>query len=1007
MSAKKVFFGSGVPDGSATVATAVRRALWPRASALTLGALGALGSIASGSALAADSPAAPSTDSREPLSEVVVTGIRESLESAQAIKQNSEQIVDSVSAQDIGALPDRSVSEALQRIPGVTLQRTDNNRDPARLSSEGGAVFIRGLSWVRSELNGRDIFSANNGRSLSFEDVSADLLSGIDVYKSPSADLIEGGIGGTVNLRTRMPFDTHKRIVAFSADYNYADLLKHGFLSGNGLFSDQWDTGIGRMGALISGSIGNVGNRTDSIQTGRFVSETLTAPAGNAPAGSTVDIPNSMGWRRVDWQQRRTVLSGAFQWEPTDKWLVTLQAFQSKDNPHDLEYAEGDYGSYLSSQAGISQIHFNSSGIAVSGTVPITPQLDTRYETQHHSTDDFSLGVKFAPTDRLHFSGDVQYVKSHADLTSLTAFTQVGDANGNPIANTNLNFDLSGNNPYMQLTQSPNVMTNPNNTWWAAAMDHLEDNDAHGWAERLDGDFKFEDNAWLDAFRFGVRATDKDSITRETGWNWSLLSRQYGGSSAPVFLSSTPSYASSLIPYTDFFRGNVNLPGVGYFPSYQLVRNGTAYAYSLLKGTETAGWGWTPLTTDWTKAIPGGDNLNSGINEQMEKTYAGYLLLRFAHKDTPLGKMDGSIGVRVVRTQEHTGPAVVAINGLQNALSVTDCVNANGAAACQFLINATNFTNGATTQGIQFPDNNYTDVLPTFNLRFLLTDDLQLRFALSKAMVRPSFSQMTGFTSLGFGLLGNSGYQPALVNSVTGTGGNPELKPTRAKQADTSLEWYFAPTGSLTFAAFYKDIKDYVFQGVDTESFTSNGVTEKFQVTRYINGASGKVKGFELGYQQFYDFLPGLLRGIGFQGNLTFVDSNGGRNAAVNLLDTPEATGAADQTLPLEGMSRWSYNAALMYEAHGVSARAAWNWRERYLLTTSAANINAPVWSENYGQLDSEVFYNITANVKLGVQGTNLLNSRTFLDVGGAVLAPRYQWTDTDRRYALAIRAQF
>ena len=403
MSAKKASLVSGVPDDSATVATAVRRALRPRASVLTLGALGALGSIASGAALAADAAATSSTDSRETsstdsrdtLSEIVVTGIRKSLESAQAIKQNSEQIVDSVSAQDIGALPDRSVSEALQRIPGVTLQRTDNNHDPARLSSEGGAVFIRGLSWVRSELNGRDIFSANNGRSLSFEDVSADLLSGIDVYKSPSAELIEGGVGGTVNLRTRMPFDTRKRIVAFSADYNYADLLKQGFFSGNALFSDQWDTGIGRIGALVSGSLGNVGNRTDSIQTGRFVSGVLPVAFGNEPAGAIVDIPNSMGWRRVDWQQRRTVLSGAFQWEPSDKWLVTLQAFQSKDNPHDLEYAEGDYGSYLSS-LGTSQLHFNSGGIAVSGTVPITPQLDTRYEKQHHSTDDFSVGVKFA-----------------------------------------------------------------------------------------------------------------------------------------------------------------------------------------------------------------------------------------------------------------------------------------------------------------------------------------------------------------------------------------------------------------------------------------------------------------------------------------------------------------------------------------------------------------------------------------------------------------------------------
>lgn len=134
-----------------------------------------------------------------PIEEVVVTGLRQSLESAQAIKRNAEQIVDSITAQDIGALPDRSVSEALQRIPGITLQRTSANRDPARLAAEGGGVFIRGLSWVRSETNGRDIFSATNGRDLSFEDISADLLAGVDVYKNPSADMVEGGVGGTVN----------------------------------------------------------------------------------------------------------------------------------------------------------------------------------------------------------------------------------------------------------------------------------------------------------------------------------------------------------------------------------------------------------------------------------------------------------------------------------------------------------------------------------------------------------------------------------------------------------------------------------------------------------------------------------------------------------------------------------------------------------------------------------------------------------------------------------------
>jgi TonB-dependent receptor len=210
----------------------------------------------------------------------------------------------------------------------------------------------------------------------------------------------------------------------------------------------------------------------------------------------------------------------------------------------------------------------------------------------------------------------------------------------------------------------------------------------------------------------------------------------------------------------------------------------------------------------------------------------------------------------------------------------------------------------------------------------------------------------------------------------------------------------------LTFDVFYKDIHNYIFTGVDNETYTNNGVTQTFQVMENMNGSHGTVRGFELAYQQFYDFLPSVLQGIGFQGNLTFVDSNGGANSALNVFDAPEAAGAQNKSLPLEGMSRWSYNAAAIYEGHGVSARVAWNWRERYLLTTSAANLNEPVWAENYGQLDAEIFYSVMDNIKVGVQGTNLLNSRTYLDVG-ASLAPRYSWTDTDRRYALAVRAQF
>ncbi|HEV8694641.1 MAG TPA: TonB-dependent receptor plug domain-containing protein, partial [Lysobacter sp.] len=141
------------------------------------------------------------------LDTVVVQGVRGSIVKSQAIKRDAEQIVDSVTAEDIGALPDRSVTETLQRVSGVTIDHFMARNDPDHFSAEGSGVMIRGLTQVRGELNGRDIFSANSGRGLSFEDVPAELMSGVDVYKNPSADIIEGGLGGTVNLRTRMPFD--------------------------------------------------------------------------------------------------------------------------------------------------------------------------------------------------------------------------------------------------------------------------------------------------------------------------------------------------------------------------------------------------------------------------------------------------------------------------------------------------------------------------------------------------------------------------------------------------------------------------------------------------------------------------------------------------------------------------------------------------------------------------------------------------------------------------------
>src|SRR3990170_5079294 len=177
--------------------------------------------------------------SETPTDEIVVTGGRASLRSAQAIKKNSDQMVDSIVAVDIGKLPDVNVAEALQRISGIQITR---NR------GEGSSVAIRGLTQVRTEINGRDSFSATDGRALSFEDIPSELLAGIDVYKNPSARLIEGGIGGTINLRTRMPFDAPGLVVSASVTGTHYDLREKNGYAVSGLISNRWDTGIGEIG---------------------------------------------------------------------------------------------------------------------------------------------------------------------------------------------------------------------------------------------------------------------------------------------------------------------------------------------------------------------------------------------------------------------------------------------------------------------------------------------------------------------------------------------------------------------------------------------------------------------------------------------------------------------------------------------------------------------------------------------------------------------------------------
>lgn len=1028
-------------------------------------------------------PAAAATaESTAPIETVVVTGIRASLKSAQAIKRNANQIVDSITAVDIGALPDRSVAEALQRVPGVTVQRTDQNRDPVRFAGAPNTVFIRGLSWVESLIDGREVFSASNGRALSYGDLSSDLLAGIDVYKNPTAQMIEGGVGGTVDLRTRRPFDQDGLLAAASVEFDTGNLFPKTTPSGNALVSDRWDTKIGEIGALLSVDYQDLGTRSNGFAFDHYdcvdISSNTVHGARNSTDCNTVDpanrrfIPDTISWRQIDWEQKRTALDGSVQWRPNNALEFTFHALVSIADPHDVEHTQSNNSEGM--QVGDPSYKYSADGTWIGGSqsnAKITG--DTRIGRRHESTGSYSWNAKFTPNDSWTVTGDLEYIESEATNYSMTGFTGLADCGGysnglkGPCETMTVNIPNSG---HPIVSQTPKAGTEvQHNYFWLAMMDHMEDNFAHAWTYRGDATYTFNDeDGWLKAVDFGYRGADKQAVTRQTGYNWSMISALHDQTwMSPTALDSTgfdsahqnPAlpHQSDLYNFEGFFGGNA--PGTAWYPSVDLLSQGTGHVFSLMKDAEElgqdgmGGWGWVPYSVKagcpngsvnqevhclalYGAGHPEADNISAGINNQSEKINSGYAMINFGHDGflNLSNKIDGNIGVRIVSTSDSSSDGQLLVpTGFDQAacLAFQTLYQSVGEAPnnCTDISHAATFSAGGNQSGLAV-DNNYTDVLPSFNARVQVTDDLQWRFAASKAIVRPDFSQMQNFTNLSFGFGPNNdtndpflpGYNPSLPatssadnhtgefatngTAMTGTGGNPRLKPLSANQYDTSIEWYFAPTGSLTLAVFHKDIKNYFLTATDAEQITSGGIPYTFDVQRVFNGNHGSVGGFELAYQQFYDFLPGAWSGIGLQANYTKIYNNGGANPIVNLFENPEVANAK-APLPLEGMSPDSYNIAAMYEKYGISARLAYNWRSSYLLTSSAANVNQPVWSEAYGQVDASVFYTFLDHYKIGVQATNLLKSNTILDVGYADYHPRYDWIETDRKVAIILRANW
>lgn len=1024
---------------------------------------------------------------------IVITGYRKSLESAQRIKRDADTFVDVITAEDIGALPDRSVAESLQRVPGVNISRFEQRDDPDRFSVEGSGVIIRGLPYVRSELNGRDVFSANGGRTLGFNDVSPELLGRVEVFKNLTADMVEGGIAGNVNLVTRKPLDRKGLHISGTAEVNYGDLAQEWSPGFSILASDTFDTGAGTFGVQLSYAQSELVTRTDASQITDpcYRDDTLDGPcyristlssstgvgdqildASDFPPSGTVIAPKGAGVRTTGLERDRRAYSAIAQFESNDgRLLVTAEYLRAETEASINEFSilaqvnDDQYFPVIAPGtnpvfAGNQLISATLTQTSQEGIVGIPTEALRFQRRDEASTEDFSIDVDFEINDRLRLNLEGQHISSDRSeagiIMALRSFTDIY-------------FDNSGETPVVQFLEAgsggtgtpTSALTNEEGIYYWFQLDNQVRNEGDLDSLRADLEYDISDTGFFKQAKFGARWSSRDRITRNAnfsnwgglgdtwttrngdwGWSQNEPGRFYGGGGG-AYVVDFPDYAQIYNPFGDNFqRGNVSTP-VG--PSY--FYGGPDLVGSYLDGSleqqldEIKAFTLLCCLAEGTNFIYTRDGTVDGvflpgeISDVGEDTLGFYARVDFGKEFSNGMTLEGNFGLRYVHTTVKADgqigfPNVEEIDAIVDINGTNYGGDGDGVAEVEDIQNrCLNIQPGQTPGGFcslsptrqaefaaayngtifdDSADIKYEDWLPSFNAKLDFGNGMLVRAAVSKGVTRPDLAayQTGGFLADNTRTLVSEGTLETgpLFSIFTG---NRFLRPTKSWNYDLSFEYYWSDVGSVSLTGFVKDISNVVNIGAEVRPIVNPETGDSYvvRVDGPYNLESGTLKGFELAYQQVYDFLPGFLDGFGSQFTYTYVDGGAFSNSSAGARQSPFAQG-----LPLAGISKHTINAVLFYEKYGFSARAAYNWRSDFLQTPRDVIWPfSPIYGESTGQLDASIFYDITDKIKIGVQGVNLLDEVTqtsqLVDFDGTK-ATRSAFRN-DRRYTFLVRFDF
>ncbi|GLQ21407.1 TonB-dependent receptor [Algimonas porphyrae] len=982
--------------------------------------------------------------------EVIVTGFKSSLQRAQDIKLNADTFVDAITSEDIGALPDRSVAEALQRVPGVNISRFAAPDDPDRFSVEGSSVVIRGLPFVRSELNGRDIFSANGGRSLSFNDVSPELLGAVEVFKNTTADMVDGGIAGTVNLKTRKPLDNPGPRFAATIEGNYGDMAEEWSPGGSFLISNTVESNAGTVGLQLGFAASELVSRTDvsqitdpcyrdaalngpclrarAVGSGGVGGDTNFNETNFPPAGSVL-VPKGAGIRTNTFERNRQALSLIGQYEsPGGNLLATLEylradADQMQDEFSVLALVNDDALFPIPTAA--NDLQFDANGIFQSGTLtqagPGIPTENLRFNrVDEAKTEDISFDLKWNPMERLALNFEIQRINSTRNEDGIIGALQ---------SYSDIFIDNSGDQPDVQFIPSTGAqggLNSGSDVFYWFLIDNQVRNTGKLTSYRADADYDFKDKVGpIKSVRFGARWAERNRVTRNANFsNWGNLSAPWLGSAIYADNAAGLGAAQSRTPFTDFQRGNVAQPIPGgsalFFGSDDFV--GDYLSGLTFTQADSIGIAWENTFGFWNRAAFGPfPNLWQPLtglptSDVSEDTLAFYGRADFEFDNFDNGwVIDGNFGLRYVETSIQT---IGEISFPQPGTSPDPTVFCNPATLppgatlpgfCNLPASRVAEYNAFFSGDVvdDSDDVEFENWLPSFNAKLDIGDGIIFRGAVSKGLSRPDLG---AFATGGLVFDNTTTLQQAgtldsapLFKVFTG---NRLLVPIESWNFDLSAEWYFDDVGSLTVSAFYKDLSQLITQGVTEREFAlSTGQNVRVEFEGPANADSGSLHGFEVAYQQTFDFLPGALDGLGVQATYTYVDGEQVPQSDNGIQRQPFAG-----LVGFPGISQDTINLTGFYENDLFSARLAYNWRSEFAVTARDVIFPfSPIIGESTGQLDGSFFYNVTDNLKLGVQGVNLLDEVTetsqVINFQGDTV--RRSGIRNDRRFSVIARVNF